>query len=413
MSDHSHARVRMTGRDITEDHRSASPLELLFDLSFVVAFGAAANELAHALAEEHISTGLIGFGVAAFAISWAWINFSWFASAYDTDDWVYRLLTMVQMVGVVVVALGIPDLFASLEAGREVDNQMVVLGYVIMRVPLVAQWLRAARQDRAGRPAATTYAVAVVLAQAGWVALAVASTDLPTFLLVGAGLLLVELAGPVLAETRFGGTPWHPHHIAERYGLMVIIALGEGLIGTVAALRVVLDTTGWTLDFVLLCVAGITLTFGIWWTYFVIPSGEALAAHRKRAFGWGYGQMLVFAAVVAAGAGLHVAAYHLEHHYKLGSAGTVYSVLIPAVAYLLLLYALYSALTHTFDPFHLVLIALTLATAGIAVAMAESGAPVTWTLLVVAATPWITVVGYELRGHRHNEQVLAGLREER
>lgn len=76
-----------------------------------------------------------------------------------------------------------------------------------------------------------------------------------------------------------------------------------------------------------------------------------------------------------------------------------------------MLYTPYSALTHTFDPFHVVLIALTLVTAGIVVAMAETGVSVTWTLLVVAATPWI--MGNELRGHRHNEQVLAALWEER
>ncbi len=55
-----------------------------------------------------MSEGIVGFCFATFAVSWAWINFSWFASAYDTDDWVYRLTTMVQMVGVIVLALGLP-----------------------------------------------------------------------------------------------------------------------------------------------------------------------------------------------------------------------------------------------------------------------------------------------------------------
>jgi low temperature requirement protein LtrA len=70
--DSSHRLVRMTGRDTGEHHRGATPLELLFDLTFVVAFGAAANELAHAVAEEHVKSGLIGFAFATFAISWAW-----------------------------------------------------------------------------------------------------------------------------------------------------------------------------------------------------------------------------------------------------------------------------------------------------------------------------------------------------
>jgi low temperature requirement protein LtrA len=132
-----HSLRRMTGRDPQEVHRAATPLELLFDLTFVVAFGVASSQTAHLLAEGHVGPALLGFGFALFAISWAWINFSWFASAYDTDDWLFRVLTMVQMIGVVVLALGLPTLFESLDHGRFLDNTIVVLGYVIMRVALV------------------------------------------------------------------------------------------------------------------------------------------------------------------------------------------------------------------------------------------------------------------------------------
>ena len=69
-------------------------------------------------------------------------------------------------------------------------------------------------------------------------------------------LVLVELVGPFVAEHVRGGTPWHPHHIAERYGLLVIIALGEGLLGTTAALGALIDETSWTLDIALLGLAG-------------------------------------------------------------------------------------------------------------------------------------------------------------
>ena len=62
------------------------------------------------------------FAVATFSVCWAWINFSWFASAYDTDDWIYRLMTMLQMVGVIIMALGFPPMFASIEHGEHVDN---------------------------------------------------------------------------------------------------------------------------------------------------------------------------------------------------------------------------------------------------------------------------------------------------
>src|ERR1700712_5819726 len=144
---------RMSGRDPNEQHRVATPLELLFDLTFVLAFGIAASEFSHQLAENHVGAGVLGFALATFAVTWAWINFSWFASAYDTDDWVYRLMTMLQMVGVIIMALGFPPMFASIEHGEHVDTRVLAAGYVIMRIALVGQWLRAAKQDPARRAA--------------------------------------------------------------------------------------------------------------------------------------------------------------------------------------------------------------------------------------------------------------------
>src|SRR5258707_8028023 len=99
--------------------------------------------------------------------------------------------------------------------------------------------------------------------------------------------VVIEMAGPVLAERRAGGTPWHAHHIAERHSRFAIIALGEGVVGTVAALSAVVDRQGWTLDAVLTGIAGMGLIFGMWWVYFLVPSGEILQRHRDRAPVWG------------------------------------------------------------------------------------------------------------------------------
>ena len=142
-----HRLRRMSGRDPDEHGRASTPLELLFDLTFVVAVGQAANLFAHSVFEGHTWTGLIAFAIAVFAIIWAWINFSWFASAFDTDDWVFRVVTMVQMVGVCIAALGLPALFHSIDEGGHVDNRVLVIGYVVMRLAMVSQWLRAARQS--------------------------------------------------------------------------------------------------------------------------------------------------------------------------------------------------------------------------------------------------------------------------
>jgi low temperature requirement protein LtrA len=77
---------RMTGRDPDEAERASTPLELLFDLTLVVAVARAASELAHALAHGQAGHALAGYAVVFFALWWAWVNFTWFASAYDTDD---------------------------------------------------------------------------------------------------------------------------------------------------------------------------------------------------------------------------------------------------------------------------------------------------------------------------------------
>ncbi|MGY1603953.1 low temperature requirement protein A [Geodermatophilus sp. SYSU D00815] len=401
----------MGGRDPQQQHRAATPLELLFDLTFVVAFGTAANELAHALAEGHVGAGLAGFAFATFGTAWAWINFSWFASAYDTDDWVFRLTTMVQMLGVLIFALGLPAMFASIEEGDTVDNAVMVAGYVVMRLAVVFQWLRAARQDPDRRSACRTYAVATSVAQVGWLALLIAQTSLLVTFLCVVVLVLVELAGPVVAEKLKGGTPWHAHHIAERYGLLVIITLGEGLLGTTVALAAIIgpEGPGWSADVVVLGLAGTALTFGMWWMYFVLPFGQVLDRHRERGFGWGYGHIVLFGAAVAVGAGLHVAAYFVEHHSVLGTMGTVLTVAVPVALYVLAGYALYDQLTRTFDPFHLLLLAGSALVVGAAVAMAAAGAPLVWCLAVLALTPWVTVVGYETVGHRHEERVLDAL----
>jgi low temperature requirement protein LtrA len=401
----------MTGRDPHERGRASTPLELLFDLTFVIAFGTAADELAHLLAAGHVREGVIGFCFATFAVSWAWINFSWFASAYDTDDWVYRLTVMVQMVGVVVLALGLPRMFASLEHGEHVDNGVMVLGYVVMRVPMLAQWTRAMRQDPARRHVVKIFVLTLVVSQLGWIALALARTGIGTMFVWAAVLVAIELVGPYVAEHVRDGTPWHAHHIAERYGLMVIIALGEGLLGTTAALGALIDESGWTVGTALLGVAGVALTFGVWWTYFVIPCGGLLHAYRSRSFGWGYGHIPVFGAIVAVGAGLHVAAYFLEHHSELSETQTMLTVAVPLSIYLLMLYVLYAALSRTVDPFHLLLLALTVVVVAAAVALSAAGVSLTVTLLVLALAPWVTVVGYETVGHRHDAEVLAALRD--
>jgi low temperature requirement protein LtrA len=404
-----HHRLRpFVGRDPDESHRAASPLELLFDLTFVIAFSATSAQLAHALATDQVTSGLLAFAFSTFAVCWGWINYSWWASAFDTDDWFVRLMTLVQMVGVLILSLGVPDVFASIEAGR-LDPGVVVLGYVLMRLGMLALWVRVAVQDRAHRGTAIVFIVSLAIAQVGWIALGLGHPSLVGGLLAAIPLYLIETAGPVIAERRFTSTPWHPHHIAERYSLLTIVTLGEVILGTASTISAIVHETGWTVDAGIVGFAGTALAFALWWMYFMLPSGILLARFRERGFVWGYGHLVVFAALVATGAGLDLAAMATEGEALQPALGVASAVVIPVTVLLLAFFALYSLLIGTFDPFHVLLIAGAVTVLGLSLLVAALGAPLAIWLTLVVAAPVVVIVGYETVGHRHQAARLEGL----
>lgn len=327
-------RVPMVARDAGERHRTATPLELLFDLTFVVAVAAAAAQLAHAIVEDHAAQGLLGYLMVFFAIWWAWMNFTWFASAYDPDDAPYRLLTLLQMGGVLVLAAGVPA------ALNEQNFTAVTIGYVIMRVAMLVQWLRAAHNDPIRRATAHRYAAGTAAVQAGWlVRLAIPEPAgfVGFFVLVAA-----ELAVPVWAERRTD-TTWHPHHIAERYGLFTIIVLGECVLAASRALAPAVEA-GVDLDIALVGGGGLLLLFGCWWLYFLAPAAAGLAQHRERSFWWGYGHYGIFAALAALGAALEVVAETLTHPVAAPTGLVGFAVATPVCVFLLLVWALHAPL---------------------------------------------------------------------
>jgi low temperature requirement protein LtrA len=138
----------------------ASPLELFTDLCFVVAIAQAASAFHAHLSQGRGGKGLLGFAMVFFAIFWAWLNFSWFASAYDNDDVGYRLLTL-HVLGSLVLAAGIPGMVGDFALG--------VLGSLIMRSSLVVQWIRVAANDPPRRTTARRYATGIVVVQLCWV----------------------------------------------------------------------------------------------------------------------------------------------------------------------------------------------------------------------------------------------------
>ncbi|MGW7084410.1 low temperature requirement protein A [Streptomyces sp. NPDC054871] len=408
----SHRLIPMTGRDPEEHGRVSTPLELLFDLTFVVAVGTASSHFAEMVAEGHAGQAVTAFVLAMFAISVAWISFSWFASAFGTDDWLYRVLTMVQMIGVVVFSLGLPAMFHSVEEGGHLELRVMVLGYVVMRVAMLLQWWRAAHDSPAFHDVGMANIRWTAIVQLGWIV--VAFTHLPLAAVFTAFILLgaLELALPVLTQGAAGGTPWHPHHVAERYGLFAIIVLGEGVVGTVASSGELLggaDGTHWSGNAIAVVIAGVGLTFGMWWVYFATPFGDVLVHRRGRGYLFGYGHIPLFIGIAGAGAGLHVAGLQLEHHSKLGDVAVVLSLALPVGLYLLMVYLLHTLLMSVADRFHLLLISLTLAVLLTAVLLAAAGVAIAVCLLVVMLAPFVTVLGYETIGHRHQQQMLRNL----
>jgi low temperature requirement protein LtrA len=315
----------LRGRDPTESHRASTPLELLFDLTFVVAVSAVAAELAQAVERHRVAAGLVGYLTVFFAIWWAWMSFTWFASAYDCDDVPYRLATLLQMAGVLVLAASVHGAFGQGFTG-------ITVGYVVMRVAALTQWFRVVAAGGPGAVTARRYAAGITVVQVLWVArLALPpALGLASFLL----LVLAELAVPVWAE-RTAQTPWHAEHVTERYSLFTLIVLGESVLAATVAIRSGLDAEGLTLGLAVLSAAGLVLVFALWWLYFLRPFAEGLGRRPYGEYVFGYLHYGVFASLAALGAGLEVAASAVAHHEPGRTAAL--AVAVPVAVALLLL----------------------------------------------------------------------------
>lgn len=323
----------MTARGRDEEHRAASPLELFFDLCFVVAIAQAGVQLVHSVAEAHTAEGILNYAMVFFAIWWAWMNFTWFASAYDNDDALYRVVTLIQIAGVLVLAAGVS------RASEDHDFLVVWLGYVIMRLALSAQWLRAARNaEGAERRMALRYGGGVLLCMVGWMGLLLLPESArPWWFLV---MAIAEMCVPLYAEKETN-TSWHPHHIAERYGLFTIIVLGETIAAATVAVKSGVDENDALGELLPIASGGLLIIFAAWWIYFVVPIHGHLTSSR-RAFLWGYGHYLIFASAAAIGAGLEVAVEQAVGKAHISTLAASAAVTLPTALFLLTVWALHA-----------------------------------------------------------------------
>ncbi len=329
----------MSSRDPAELHRGATPLELFFDLTFVVAISEAASALHHGFETGHTASVLLGYPLVFFAIWWAWMNFTWFASAYDTDDVPYRIAVLVQMTGVLILAAGVPRALADQRFA------VIVAGYVVMRTSMVALWLRAAAAHPEGRRCALRYAAGIAVLQLAWIA-RLALPDrigVVTFLVLATGELLV----PIWAEAA-GRTAWHPAHIAERYGLFTIIVLGETVLAATVGAQEAIDGNATFGELATVMIGGLLILFSMWWIYFDMPAEKLVAEARAHfatrlsgAFAWGYGHYIVFASAAAAGTGLAIAVDRAAHHSRLTEIDASLTITVPVALYLLVVWLLH------------------------------------------------------------------------
>ena len=399
-----HGLRRVTGRDPGEAHRAASPLELFYDLTFATAIAVASSQLAAGVVGGYGFRATMAFGLTFVAIVWAWVGHTWYSASFSVDDWLERVLVLVQMVGVLIVAIGIPVAFESIEHTDRLDNRIMIAGYVVLRLALVALWVRLWFGDPALKGIATVNIFAVAAAQTGWVWYGFAQLDmtLGTAVVAMAPLWILDLGAPVWAQRKAlriveGGAPWNPAHISERYSLFALLCIGETLVGTLSSASEIQAVEGWNAEAIAALGIGVLTSFGLWWAYYLIPSEPVLEVHRERVVGWSFLHVPLLASIAATGAGLHMLGAALtEPDVVPATTGT----LALAVPVSLFTGCIIATRLHLTRGRFSVVSGLGLALPLVGVGVSYAGAPLWWSLALVLASPTAIIVFYEAGGWR-------------
>lgn len=322
----------LVARSPDEPHRTATQLELFFDLVSVIAIAAVTASFHHAASAGHGVEMLPNFIFLFVAVWWAWMNFTWFASAFDNDDALFRILTIIIMGGALIFASGVEHIFETLDFGYG------LIGWIVMRVGMILLWLRAAAAGPEFKTVALKYAIGIAVAQCLWIALYFLIDDGNLlFLAAGAAIFLVEFSVPVIAE-RAQNTPWHRHHIIERFGLLNIIVLGEVLL-SLSLIIGHLYGGALDLDLVITALSGLVLVFVIWWIYF-IENDHLNSTALERAVLWGYGHVFIFASGAMLGAGLGIYLDVLTNHSSVDVETASLYINLPVAVYLTTLWVI-------------------------------------------------------------------------
>jgi low temperature requirement protein LtrA len=249
--------VRPPSLTTDDEDRSASRLELFFDLAFVLVVA----ELAIALRED-----LTWHGVAVFAglfttVWWAWVSSTLYANRFDHDDVVFRLYKLGSMVAVIGLA-------ASATEATTTRIDLFAGCQVALRVVLLLQYGRVHRHVAEARPLARTYLVALTVGAVLWAVSAVVPAPL-CFVLWGLAVA-VEAFAPLRATARHD-VPLHMEHLPERFALFVILVLGESI---AAVVHGVYDAK-WTAPAVAVGAVSFVLAAALWWSHFDLAGAGA------------------------------------------------------------------------------------------------------------------------------------------
>ena len=243
----------------TGESRTASRLELFFDLAYVVAVA----ELARAFASDLTWHGAAVF-VGLFTVIWSsWVGFTLYANRFDTDDVVFRLIKLAATLTAAGCAASAADADSS-------SATAFGASFLAGRVLLVGLYLRAWRHLGHVRTTTTTYLVAMSITCGVWaVSLTVGGAARYA---CWALAILIDAATPVVASLRGNAAPLHVEHLPERFALLVILVLGEA----VAGLALAVHDAGWAWRSVTLAAAAFVAVGALWWNYFDAgtPLGE-------------------------------------------------------------------------------------------------------------------------------------------
>lgn len=317
-------------RAVDESNRVATPLELFFDLCFVVAVAQAGRGLASAIGHHQLGHGLASYAAVFFAIWWPWMNYSWFASAFDPDDIPFRLAAFTQIAGSLVIAAGVPKAF------EHRDYATVVVGYVVVRLAFASQWIRVYRDNPPLRGTALRWGGGVLVVQMLWVLLQLLHGQ--AYQIWFGVLTVLDVSVPVWAA-KAAQIPFHPRHIAERYGSFTLIVLGETVSAATIAIQEATSVHEDIRELLGLALGGLLIVFVAWWIYFAHEVGELLRPDFS-SFLWGYGHYVVFASAASIGAGIEVGAAWTTGDEPISATLAAAAVTVPAATFFIMVWLL-------------------------------------------------------------------------